>query len=75
MKGIDYQIERYRLQTSLDYIDCVVDFAEKHNMCIYEVADQLHENIKQKLWFEARKRNLIRGEKITTSMEEFFDNK
>ncbi len=73
MKGLDLQIERYHLQTGLDYIDCIVDFAENNNMCIYEIAEQLHPTIKNKLWYEARKKNLIKNEKITTSLEKFFN--
>lgn len=73
MKGLDLQIERYRLKTGLSYIDSVVDFAEENNLCIYEVAEQLHPNIKKHLWFEARERHLIKGERITTSLKEFME--
>jgi len=73
MTGLDLQIERYRLKTGSSYLDSVLDFAEEHNMCLYEIAEQLHSSIKKNLLFEARKRNLIKGERITTSMESFFE--
>jgi len=73
MKGIDLLIEQSKQKSGLDYIDVIVELCEKHNIDIYEIAEVLHPSIKSHLWYEARKRNLIQGERITTSLSDFFN--
>lgn len=72
MDGLEYQIEKLHIETGMDYLDCILDFAEKNDLCLYDIADQLHPNMIKNIWYEARKRNLIQGEKITTSMSVLF---
>lgn len=73
MTGLDIQIEQYRIRTGLGYIDSVLDFAEENDLCVYEMADQLHPSIIENIWVEAKTRNLTKNDnKIDTSLSKFL---
>ncbi len=79
MNGVDYQIEKKRKITGMDYIDCVVDFAEEYNMDVEDLADQLGESIKINIRHEFISRNMVSSdiegkcEKNRTSLKAFFE--
>ncbi len=74
MTGLDLQIEKYRLKTGLGYIDSIIDFVEENNLCIYEIAEQLHDSIKHNVWVEAKERNLTKNDNnIDTSLFKFLE--
>ena len=54
------------------YIDAVVDIAEEKGMDVMDVADLLHENIREKLAAEFIKKNCVPSEKNNTSLAAFF---
>jgi len=73
MQGLDLQIEKLRQQFQMDYVDAVIEFAEQNNTDIEDVVKGLHSSTKDKIKYEFIKRNMVRGEKLETGLEAFFE--
>lgn len=73
MKGLDLQIETRRQQTNMSYIDVVTEFAEKNEIDVEDVVKELHSSIIDKIKVEFIEKNMVKGEKIDTRIEEFID--
>lgn len=71
MSNLELQLEQYKINNQLDsYIDTITLFAEENEIDVEDVASKLRPEFVNKLKYEFIKRNMVRGEKITTSMED-----
>lgn len=73
MKGLDLQIEKRVLSTGITYVDAVVEFAKEHEIDIEDVVKELHSSVVEKIQVEFINRNMVKGEKLETSIEEFME--
>jgi hypothetical protein len=55
------------------YIETITELCHEKNLCEYELADMLHDVIKDKLKEEFIRKNYIPKLKNHTSLESFFD--
>ena len=67
MEQIDLLIEKYHDKTGLSYIDSVIDFAEEHNMDLYDMSECLAEDTLKKIKSEFLMRNMVKGQKVKES--------
>lgn len=73
MKGLDLQIEKRVLSSGITYVDAVVEFAKEHEIDIEDVVKELHSSVVEKIQVEFINRNMVKGEKLETSIEEFME--
>lgn len=72
MTGIDKFIEDEHLRTGADYIDIVCEFAMKHFIDFEDLKVDLHPNIINKIKDEFIKKNVVKGDKLETSLTDFL---
>lgn len=73
MKGLDLQIEKRVQSSGITYVDAVIEFATEKEIDIEDVVKELHPTMKEKIKVEFIKRNMVKGEKIDTSIEDFIE--
>jgi len=73
MNGIDLFIERKRYEDKSDYIDIIIDFSEENQMDFEDIVKGIHPSIIQKVQHEFIERNMVKGEKIETSLTTFME--
>lgn len=73
MIGLDLQIEHLRQEMHSDYIDAICEFAAQNNTDVEDLVKELHFSTKEKIKVDFIKRNMVRGQHLETSMEDYFE--
>ena len=73
MKGLDLQIEQFKINKNYDsYIETLVDFCEANQVDVEDIVSDLSPSTIKKIKYEFIQLNMVKGEKIETSLDKFF---
>ena len=76
LKGIDFQIEYYKLKTGLSFVDSFLDYCDENGLDPEEIINDLGKPLIEKIKVEFINRKMVKNETKAFSISiDFFCNK